>query len=269
MLQYQILETGFFYADGGAMFGAIPKKAWNRRYDCDDQNCCKMAMRCLLAWNDKKVILFDTGVGNKSLGKLTYYRFHDLKNITELIHSCGFEPEQVTDVVLSHLHFDHCGGCTYQDETGTLKITFPNALHWFSKVQWENYLHPNYLEQDTFRKEDIMPVFESGLVRLVEKEYSLCEGLRFEPYDGHTDGQLVVVLETGDGKIVCPGDVIPTKAHCSIDWLSAYDIRPLCSIDAKNRLMKETEDTTGFMIFYHDAYNKAIPFGTPSICIKK
>ncbi|MDR1718505.1 MAG: MBL fold metallo-hydrolase [Dysgonamonadaceae bacterium] len=260
MFQYQILETGYFHADGGAMFGAIPKRAWNRRYDCDEQNTCKLAMRCLLVWNDQRVILFDTGVGIKSPGKLSYYRFNKLYDIAALVCSCGFKPEQVTDVVLTHLHFDHCGGCTYSDESGNLHVTFPNALHWIAQPQWESFLHPNVMEESSFREDDMMPVSDAGLIRLVESDLILVDGINLALYNGHTKGQIVPFIKTGNIEIVYPGDVIPTRAHCSIDWISAYDINPLESIEAKLKLREYTTDKKGFMVFYHDAVHKMIPF---------
>ncbi len=258
MLQYRILDTGFFYADGGAMFGAVPKRAWSRRYPSDEQNCCKMAMRCLLAWNEQRIFVLDTGVGNKDLGELSYYHFHDLYDIALLVRSHGFEPEQVTDVVLSHLHFDHGGGCTYRDEHNQLKITFPNAIHWIGKRQWESYLKPNYLEEDAFRKEDLMPVFEAGLINQIEADTHLSEDFELGLYDGHTDAQLVSFLDTIEGKIVYPGDVIPTKAHLSTGWISAYDIRPLESVAAKIRLTEKLAGEKGKIIPYHDAFNKIL-----------
>ena len=160
MLEYQILKTGFFLADGGAMFGAIPKRVWKRKYPSDDQNRCCLAMNCLLVWNDNRVVLLDSGAGNKELGKLSHYEFQDKKDLRELISSQGFSPEQITDVVLSHLHFDHCGGCTYRDQEGNLQVTFPNARHWVGEKQWQNYLHPNALEKDAYRSDDMLPVFK-------------------------------------------------------------------------------------------------------------
>ncbi len=260
MFHYQILDTGFFYADGGAMFGAIPKRAWKRRYPSDEQNCCEMAMRCLLVWNEDRVIVLDTGVGQKDLGKLSYYRFRDLQDISSMVRSFGFEPEQVTDVVLSHLHFDHCGGCTYRDSSGKLNITFPKAKHWVGEEQWKSYMNPNYLESDAFRPEDLMPVFNAGLVHLIDKDTALFDGFSVELYDGHTDGQLVSFIDTNEGGIVYPSDVIPTKAHYSVDWISAYDIKPLDSVESKIKLIQKIEDNKSSVIYYHDVFNKISTF---------
>lgn len=256
MMEYQILNSGFFYADGGAMFGAIPKKAWNRKYPCDDQNYCLMAMNCLLVWNENRVILLDTGIGTKNLGKLSYYRFHDLQDISVQLKQFGFSPEDVTDVVLSHLHFDHCGGCTYFDEKGNLQVTYPNARHWVSNKQWENYSRPNKLEKDSYRKDDIIPVYDAGLLNLIKENTTLFDGFEVKLYDGHTFGQIVSFIETRDGRCIYASDVIPTKAHLSLEWLSAYDIEPLKSIEAKIDLLKEVKKDKTFTVFYHDAYKQ-------------
>jgi glyoxylase-like metal-dependent hydrolase (beta-lactamase superfamily II) len=259
MIQYRILETGFFLADGGAMFGAIPKSAWNRKYP-SDRNCCPLAMNCLLVWNEDRVALLDTGIGTKDLGKLAYYHFQELKEPSDLIRSLGFEPPQITDVVLSHLHFDHCGGCTYKDELGNLQVSFPNARHWVGKSQWENYLNPNGLEKDSFRPQDMMPVMDAGLLRLVDSDFELFEGFHLKLFDGHTYGQLVSFIETGKDEILLfPSDVIPTRAHRSPEWISAYDIEPLKSLAAKIKIKELTAGKKGNVVFYHDNYAKNQP----------
>ena len=257
MWQFKVLNTGFFHVDGGAMFGAIPKRAWSRKYPSAEDNTCVLAMNCLLVWNQEKVILLDTGVGAKELGKLSYYRFYDLQDIAGLVRAQGFEPEQVSDVVLSHLHFDHCGGCTYYDANGNLRITFPNAKHWAGRTQWDNYLHPNALEKNSFRSDDMCPVYEAGLLQTVESNhYELAAGFRLSIYRGHTAGQLVSFFELEDENEtgIFAGDVIPTRAHLPNDWISAYDIHPLRSLSAKIRLKKKIAENPSRLFFYHDAY---------------
>ena len=253
MIQYKILETGFFYADGGAMFGAIPKRAWNRKYPADNRNCCRLAMNCLLVWTENRIILLDTGAGTKNLGKLSYYQFQENKNIVDLIRNQGFEPEQVTDVILSHLHFDHCGGCTFTNEQGELSITFPNARHYVSKPQWENYRHPNDLEKDSFRAMDMIPIKEQGLLELIDADFELFPNFKIELYNGHTTGQLVTSFESENEWILFPGDVIPTKAHLSDKWISAYDTHPLDSLSAKQNIKKKFENKPVKIVFYHDS----------------
>jgi len=259
MLKYRILQTGSFLADGGAMFGAVPKRAWSRKYPSDEQNRCRLAMNCLLVWNDDRVILLDSGVGNKELGKLSYYEFGDRTDLRELISLQGFSPEQVTDVVLSHLHFDHCGGCTYRDPEGNLRITFPNARHRVSEKQWQNYLHPNALEKDAYRPEDMMPIFNAGLIHRIDSDFELCENFYLKLFDGHTQGQIVSFITSEDGQeLLFPGDVIPTKAHLPDDWISAYDVEPLKSLAGKTALRNRTKQKNRTTIFYHDSYHLSL-----------
>ena len=258
-MEYRILETGFFLADGGAMFGAIPKRYWSRKYKSDEKNLCHLAMNCLLAWNDDRVVLLDSGVGNKQLGKLSFYEFSERKDLCELISLHGFNPEQITDVVLSHLHFDHCGGCTYLDAKDNLQITFPNARHWVGEKQWNNYLYPNILEKDAYRREDMTPVFNAGLIHCIDSDLELFDNFYLKLFDGHTQDQIVSFINVGSQQwVLFPSDVIPTKAHLSLEWISAYDVEPLKSLSAKIKLkewMKQNNVTT---IFYHDSYHLSL-----------
>ena len=253
MIQYRILETGFFEVEGGAIFGTIPRRAWKRMYGSDSDGNCLLAMNCLLVWNEKRVVLLDTGIGTKDLGKLSYYNFQGLKEITNLIRLHGFEPEDVTDVVLSHLHFDHCGACTYTRD-GYTAVTFPTARHWVSKVQWDNYMNPNDLEIHSFRQQDMTPVWRSGMVELIDGDYELFDGFNLSLFDGHTKGQIVSFIELGNKEILLfPGDVIPTKANFSDIWISAYDIEPLESLAAKRTIKEWTKGERVKYVFYHDA----------------
>jgi glyoxylase-like metal-dependent hydrolase (beta-lactamase superfamily II) len=193
-------------------------------------------------------------VGNKESGKLSYYEFSDRKEIQDLIVLQGFIPEQVTDVVLSHLHFDHCGGCTYRDQTGNLRITFPNARHWVGEKQWQNYLHPNALEKDAFREDDVLPVFKAGLIQRIDSDFELFENFRMKLFDGHTQGQIVSIIRNeNQQELLFPGDVIPTKAHLPLEWISAYDVEPLKSLAAKEKLKEWTKQKNITTIFYHDS----------------
>lgn len=257
MIQYKILETGIFHADGGAMFGAIPKKAWLRKYPEVQENCCRMAMNCLLVWNDSRVVLIDVGVGTKDLGKLSYYNFKEQKDILELIRKEGFEPEQITDVVLSHLHFDHCGACTKEINLFETEVIFRNARHWVGKLQLQSFLSPHLFEKNSYRLKDIAPVMSAGLIRLIENDFELFEGFQLKLFDGHTRGQIVVFIHTEKHICVFPGDVIPTKAHLSDDWVSAYDSEPMRSIDAKQKLKQILKGEKVNLVFYHDAYQSS------------
>jgi glyoxylase-like metal-dependent hydrolase (beta-lactamase superfamily II) len=259
MIQYRVLNTGFFMVEGTVMFGAVPKQIWKKAYETDNEGNSILAMNCLLVWNQNRVVLLDTGIGTKELGKLSYYHFHRLKNLTDLLRFHGFEPNQVTDVVLSHLHFDHCAGCTYLAANGQLEVTFPKARHWVSEAQWENYMNPDDLQLHSFRQQDMMPVWKSGLVKLIDKDHELFDGFNLSLFEGHTKGQIVSFIEIRDKEIVLfPGDVIPTRANLPDTWISAYDIEPLQSLAAKKTIKEWTEGERVNYVFYHDAYEPEV-----------
>lgn len=252
----QIFDTGYFYADGGAMFGAVPKTAWSRRYASDDQNGCVLAMRSILIRTEEgKVILVDTGAGDKHLQALSYYRFFQRSNLTEELRNRGVQPEQVTDVVLTHLHFDHCGDCTRKDpRNDRLLPTFPCATHWVSQRQWENFRSPNPLEKESYFPENMQAVEKAGLLRLLTDDLSLYPGLDLRLYDGHTPGQIVPYIRTEERTFVFAGDVIPLAASISPEWISAYDTYPVTSYREKTRLLEEAVSRQQALIFCHDAY---------------
>lgn len=233
------------------MFGAIPKRAWRRKISPDEDNRCLLSMNCLLIRSGERILLVDTGVGSKDLKKLSYYDFRDLHDIRDLLRQSGISPEEVSDVILSHLHFDHCGGCTYLDEKGNLQVSFPNARHYVGKRQWENYLNPNDLERDSFRPEDMLPIQEKGLLHLVDKDTELWPGIHLQLCDGHTYDQLVVSALLKDELLIYPGDAIPTRAHLSDEWISAYDIEPLQSLASKRKIKQLAEGKKHQYVFYH------------------
>lgn len=194
-MDIQLIDTGFFHADGGAMFGAIPKTAWSRRYPSDKQNGCILAMRSMLVRDGNgKIVLVDNGAGNKHLKQLSYYNFFDLVDLKEELRRRDVACEDVTDVILTHLHFDHCGYTTQKEEQpggkSLFKMAFPNAIHWVSRAQWENFLHPNALEADSYFIENMQAVYDSGKLRLIENDTNLCPGIDLRLFDGHTPGQI-------------------------------------------------------------------------------
>lgn len=200
-MDIQLIDTGFFHADGGAMFGAIPKTAWSRRYPSDKQNGCILAMRSMLVRDGNgKIVLVDNGAGNKHLKQLSYYNFFDLVDLKDELQRRDVACEDVTDVILTHLHFDHCGYTTQKEEqTGgkhLFKMAFPNAIHWVSRAQWENFLHPNALEADSYLIENMQAVYDSGKLRLIENDTNLCPGIDLRLFDGHTPGQIAPYITT-------------------------------------------------------------------------
>lgn len=254
MLNYHTFDVGKFYADGGVMFGSAPKKYWSKKYPVDKDNLCVMSMRCLLIETESRLILVDAGVGDKHFSKLKYYKFHDVKNISDAIAKKGFNPSEITDVVLTHLHFDHCGGCTKIDQNGKIISVFSNATHWVSRKQWENYRSPSEFEAYSFFSDNIEPIFEAGKLQFVEDDMELTENCRIKLYDGHTPGQIALFFETENQKYVFPGDVIPTSLHLNLGWISAYDNHASLAYNEKKRLLDICREEDRIFIFYHDAY---------------
>ena len=257
-MEIDLIDTGCFYADGGAMFGAIPKTAWSRRYPSNEKNGCVLTMRSLLISKyPEKIILVDNGAGNKHLDQLSYYNFFNLVDLEEELRKKGITPEQVTDVILTHLHFDHCGYSTRKDEkTGELYPSFPNATHWVSRKQWENFLHPNPLEKDSYFMENMQAIADKGLLRLIDTDTKLCPDIELRIFDGHTPRQLVPYITTSKQTFVFAGDVIPLVASVSPEWISAYDTYPVTSYLEKIRMLEEAAREGQVLIYCHDAYTK-------------
>ena len=255
-MEIKIIDTGFFHADGGAMFGAIPKTAWSRRYPSDALNGCILAMRTLLVrTDDGHLILVDNGAGNKHLKLLSYYRFFQLIDLHEALRSLQIKPEDITDMVFTHLHFDHCGYTTLKSENcEAFQLAFPKAKHWVSRKQWENFVHPNALEKDSYFMENMQAAEEAQLLHLIDSETALCDSVQLRLFDGHTPGQIAPYITTPEQTFVFAGDVIPLAASVSPEWISAYDTHPLLSYQEKMRMLTEAVQEKQAIIFYHDAY---------------
>ena len=251
------IEAGTFFADGGAMFGVVPKRVWQKRYPCNEDNFCVLAMRCLLVDTGKRLILVDTGTGDKQLEYLKYYHFKGIINFETELNKLGYSCSDVTDVVLTHLHFDHCGTCTrFNDDKSAVILTFPNAEYWVGKAQWENFLNPNVRESDSYFRENMLPVSEAGRLRLVSEDMQLCEEVELRLYNGHTAGQIAPYVHVDNKTLVYTGDVIPFMAALPIAWVSAYDTYPITSMEDKEKLLSEAAEKQQILFFEHDAYNE-------------
>jgi Zn-dependent hydrolases, including glyoxylases len=251
------IEAGFFQCDGGAIFGVVPKRVWQKRYPCDDDNFCKLAMRLLLIDTGKKRILIDSGTGDKQLQYLKYYGFQGVIDFDTELEKLGYRCSDITDVVMTHLHFDHCGGNTRfnNDKTG-YELTFSNADVWVGKDQWENFLNPNVREGDSYFKENMMPVAEAGKLKLVESDTRICDEVLVKIMNGHTAGQLVPYICTPNETFVYVGDVIPMAANLPLAWVSAFDTFPITSMQDKEQLLAEAATRNQILFFEHDAYTE-------------
>lgn len=243
-----------FYCDGGATFGVVPKKVWSKRYPVDEDNFCRMAMRCVLIKTNDRLMLIDTGVGTKQLQYLKYYKITEIADFHQELAKFGYTCDQVTDVILTHLHFDHCGGCTFIDVDGVCKPQFPNASYWVSELQWQNFLHPNVREGNSYFLENMMPVHDAGLLRLIKEDTWIHSEVQLRIYSGHTDGIVMPFLPNYDGGTFFINDIIPLAASLPLAWVSATDTQPLLSMKAKESILAEAAQNGFSLFFEHDAY---------------
>ena len=256
------IECGRFRLDGGAMFGVVPKTLWSRQIEADDKNRIPMAMRCLLieSENTGKTYLVDNGCGTKFDEKFEsiYALDYNHSNLHDSLAYHGFKPEDITDVILSHLHFDHCGGSTYYDEAGELQLTFPDAKHHVPKKHWETANNPNAREKASFFKENIKPMEESGRLNLVDEHHQYEEGLSAIPVNGHTISQQLPKIEAGGKVLVFAADLLPTHIHVPLPWVMGYDMRPVDTLNEKERILNTAADENWYFYLEHDAEKEVI-----------
>jgi len=251
------IETGTFQVDGGAAFGVVPKRVWQKRYPCNDDNFVRLAMRCLLIETGDKLILIDSGTGDKQLEYLKYYDFVGVISFETELNKLGFSCSQITDVVYTHLHFDHCGGSTrYNSDKTSIELTFPNATHWVGEAQWKNFLNPNIREGDSYFPENIQPIHEAGKLKMVSENQWLCPDVELRLFNGHTVGQLVSYIHSDEKTYVYVGDVIPLTACLPVAWISAYDTYPITAMEEKKALLDEAAEKKQILFFEHDAYTE-------------
>jgi len=251
------IETGTFQVDGGAAFGVVPKRVWQKRYPCNDDNFVRLAMRCLLIETADKLILIDSGTGDKQLEYLKYYDFVGVISFETELNKLGFSCSQITDVVYTHLHFDHCGGSTrYNSDKTSIELTFPNATHWVGESQWKNFLNPNIREGDSYFPENIQPIQEAGKLKMVSENQWLCPDVELRLFNGHTVGQLVSYIHSDEKTYVYVGDVIPLAACLPVAWISAYDTYPITAMEEKKALLDEAAEKKQILFFEHDAYTE-------------
>ncbi len=253
------IETGNLKLDGGAMFGVVPKVLWQKAYPCDENNLCNWAMRCLLVVDGDRKILIDNGIGNKQDEKwLSHYYLNGEDTLENSLEKAGYRPEDITDVILTHMHFDHCGGSVAwnADKTG-YQLAFPNATYWTSKQQYEWATNPNRREKASFLKENIQPIQESGHLKLIDEEGEFIPNITFKLYNGHTDGQVIPHIHANGKTVVFMADLMPSAAHIPMPWIMAYDTRPLQTLHDKERFYAEALEHNYVLFFEHDLFHEA------------
>jgi len=253
------INAGYFKLDGGAMHGVVPKSMWQKVNPSDDNNMCSWAMRCLLIDTGDRKILIDNGMGDKQDAKFFGHYFpHGEDSVASSLAKHGFTHADITDVFLTHLHFDHCGGSIVRDGD-KLVPAFPNATYWSNKAHWNSATEPNEREKASFLKENILPIQESGKLQWVDvadgEEW--LPGIRIRYVQGHTDNMMLPQINYNGQTIFFCADLIPSTAHISMPWVMAYDMRPLDTLNEKRAILKEAADNNWILFFEHDARTEA------------
>jgi len=247
------IETGLFKLDGGAMFGVVPKTMWEKLNPPDENNMCTWASRCLLIETGERLVLIDTGLGDKQDIKFrSHFYPHGEDTLEKSLQKHGFTPEDITDVILTHLHFDHCGGAVRLDGNGQPVLTFPNATYWSSSEHWKWALDPNPREKASFLKENILPIMESGQLKFTDQEEIGINTIEVEYVNGHTEAMQIVHIYRDDQTITFCADLIPSHHHVRMPYIMAYDVRPLETIKEKSKLLETAYENDYILFFQHD-----------------
>lgn len=258
------IEAGNFKLDGGAMFGVVPKSIWNKTNPADENNLIDIAARCMLIENGSRLILIDTGMGNKQSDKFFgYYSLWGSHSLDKSLQEKGFHRDDVTDVFMTHLHFDHCGGSVNwnKDKTG-YEVAFKNAKFWSNESHWQWATQPNAREKASFLHENIIPMQESGQLHFVQKpngDFGTCDlGFDILFVDGHTEKQMLPHIKYQGKTIVFCADLLPTAGHVPLPYVMGYDTRPLLTLPEKEKFLKTAADNNFYLWLEHDAHNPII-----------
>lgn len=260
------IETGDFKLDGGAMFGVVPKTLWSRGIPADENNRIQMTMRCLLikSKNTGKLYLIDNGLGTKFNDKLMKIYQVDFSKHTmkKSFKEHGFSFDDITDVIFTHLHFDHCGGTSYLDDQGNSTFTFPNAEYYVTKSHWETAINPNAREKASFLPANINPLKETDKLHLVDESHEFEPGLSTIIVNGHTLGQQLPLIE-GNGKKLCfVADLLPTHVHVPLPWVMGYDMYPAETLKEKEDFLQRAVEEDFNLYLEHDYYKEIIKLGS-------
>lgn len=252
-MKLQLFNIANFKVDGGAMFGVIPKALWSRVYASDENNLIVLSLRSLIVDMGNHVILVDTGWGDKQDDKFFRHVYlHGGEGLIGGLEKRGYKPEDITDVFLTHLHADHCGGGVKRRANGESELTFPNATYHVSRTQWEWAVKNNIREADSYLEENILPMEKSGHLNLIDYEGELLPGFFVKMCFGHTPGLMIPIIRYNDKTLVYAGDLIPTIAHIPLIWNMSYDIESLKTIDEKETLLKNALEGKHILVFQHD-----------------
>lgn len=248
------INAGYFKLDGGAMFGVVPKSIWNKTNPADSNNMIDMAMRCLLVEYGDRLVLIDNGIGDKQDAKFFgHYYLHGDDSLQKSLANAGFGMDDITDVFLSHLHFDHCGGSIKRNIRGDGFVpAFPNAVYWSNEDHWNWATNPNAREKASFLKENILPIQESGQLQFTTDGAELFPGFRVKYFNGHTDAMMIPYIQHQGRTLVYMADLLPTTGHIPVPYVMAYDTRPLLTLDEKSKFMEDAAEHDYVLFLEHD-----------------
>ena len=257
-MKLHAIETGLFKLDGGAMFGVVPKSIWNKTNPADENNLCTWAMRCLLIEDSDRLILVDNGIGDKQDEKfLKHYYLHGEDTLDKSLRAKGFNKDDITDVFLTHLHFDHCGGSIIR-EGEKLRPAFKNAFYWSNEKHWDWAVNPNDREKASFLKDNILPIQESGQLRFIEDKdgVKFHEGVNIRFAYGHTDAMMLPQIQYKGKTLVYMADLLPSVGHIPLPYVMAYDMFPMKTLTEKKAFLQEAADNNYILILEHDSQNE-------------
>ncbi|MFM6975284.1 MAG: MBL fold metallo-hydrolase [Sphingobacteriaceae bacterium] len=257
-MKLHTIDTGLFKLDGGAMFGVVPKTMWQKLVTPDENNMCTWAMRCLLVEDGNRLILIDNGIGDKQDEKFKgHFHLHGDDTLDKSLHKLGFDRSDITDVFLTHLHFDHCGGSIIR-EGEKLKPAFENATYWSNEKHWNWAINPNDREKASFLKENILPIQESGQLKFIADQDGIdfTEQMKIRFAYGHTDAMMLPQIQYKDQTLVYMADLLPSAAHLPIPYVMAYDMFPLQTLNEKKAFLEEAVTNNYILYFEHDAQNE-------------
>ena len=261
-MKIHAIETGLFKLDGGAMFGVVPKTLWQKTNPSDDNNMCTWALRCLLIEDGKRLMLVDAGIGDKQSEKFfSHYHLQGNDTLIGSIRKAGFHEDDITDVMLTHLHFDHCGGAVaWNTQKDGYRPVFKNAIYWSNEAHWQWATEPNAREKASFLAENIVPIQESGQLKFVERTGSFSTevfpNIDLLFVDGHTDSMMIPHIKYNGKTIVFMADLLPSVGHIPLPYVMGYDTRPLITLAEKGTFL-DTAATENFVLFLeHDSVNE-------------
>ncbi|MDB5285417.1 MAG: ytnP 2 [Mucilaginibacter sp.] len=257
-MKLHTIDTGFFKLDGGAMFGVVPKSIWQKTNPADDNNLCTWAMRCLLVEDGNRLILIDTGIGNKQSEKFfSYYYLHGDATLDGSLNKLGFHRDDITDVFLTHLHFDHVGGAVIRNGE-TLTPAFKNATYCSNEQHWDWAANPNEREKASFLKENILPIYESGQLKFVgvDDGIAFTDDINIRYVFGHTDAMMLPQINYKGKQILYMADLLPSTGHLPLPYVMAYDMFPLKTLGEKKTFLNEAVEKEYILYLEHDPLNE-------------